>query len=114
MLVCRGGLGRTESRGDQRGQEGLQENPGSGGDVEICEAGSHPHPEPAVNNATVYDLLIRDQRSDCFVQQSCSEPHNGEHCSCFWPNLLKCDPPVVLSGNILGVTFPEIRPKQNY
>ena len=33
------------------------------------------------------------------------------HCFCFWPNLSKCDPLVVLSGNILGVTFAEIRPK---
>ena len=35
----------------------------------------------------------------------------AQHCFLFWPNLLKCDPLVVLSGNTLGVTFPEIPPK---
>ena len=30
----------------------------------------------------------------------------------FWPNLLKCDSFLVLSGNTLEVTFPETRPKQ--
>ena len=35
----------------------------------------------------------------------------GSHCFLFWPNLFKYDPLVVLNGNTLGVTFPEIRPK---
>ena len=33
------------------------------------------------------------------------------YCFLFWPNLLKCDPLVVLVGNTLGETFPETRPK---
>ena len=38
--------------------------------------------------------------------------HTGppcEHCFCFWPNIFKCDPPVALSGNTLGLTFQQIR-----
>ena len=30
-----------------------------------------------------------------------------------WPTLLKCDPPAVLDGNTLGVTFPEFSSKTN-
>ena len=30
------------------------------------------------------------------------------HCFLYWPNLLRCDPLLVLNGNTLGVTFPNI------
>ena len=36
------------------------------------------------------------------------------HCFCFRPNLLKRDPLVVLSGNTLRVTFPDIGPDQHH
>ena len=38
---------------------------------------------------------------------------DNRHCFLLWPNLSKCYPLVILSGSTVGVTFPNIWPKNN-
>ena len=49
------------------------------------------------------------------AQQELSHSHcTASHCFLFWPNLMKCDPLVVLSSNTLRVTFQRFGQKQNH